>query len=196
MADSVGTKVNPLGVGTSPDQVTDWFRQQLLAALADPLFNVPKPFETWLVDRVAVSGLNIPIGQIVGFGQTTPILASAGTEGTTASTTYDDLDDVVGPQITGLPDGNYLVMFGAGEAFRTNLSGNIIMSVADNDNTASDDNLCMTSATDAVSIMRAAVFTLATGGDNKLIAKYRTSSASTTGNFLYRWLIAIKFSNL
>jgi hypothetical protein len=56
-----------LGIGGAGAEVTDWFQQQLLAALSDPLFNVPKAFETWMVDRVAVAGLNVSAGQIIGF---------------------------------------------------------------------------------------------------------------------------------
>lgn len=56
-----------LGLGGTQAQVTGWFQEQLLAALSDPLFNVPKAFETWMVDRVAFSGLSVSAGQIIGF---------------------------------------------------------------------------------------------------------------------------------
>lgn len=68
---STGGVTAQLGIGGAAVEVTDWFQQQLLTALSDPLFNIPKAFETWMVDRVAMAGLNIPLGQVVGYGQTT-----------------------------------------------------------------------------------------------------------------------------
>lgn len=49
--------------------VPDWFWQYLRAALSQPMKAVPKPFETWMVDRPAVHGVNIPAGQILGFNR-------------------------------------------------------------------------------------------------------------------------------
>lgn len=55
-----------LGLGERQTEVKPWFREQLLAALSDPLFNVSKAFETWMIDRVAMAGLNISVGQVIG----------------------------------------------------------------------------------------------------------------------------------
>lgn len=56
-----------LGVGASQAEVTEWFQQQLLAALNDPLFNLPKSFLTYMTDYVASSGFNLPVGQVIGY---------------------------------------------------------------------------------------------------------------------------------
>lgn len=72
MSSTLGSGSNAqLGLGQAGVEVTDWFREQLLAALSDPMFNVPKVFETWMVDKVAVAGLNIPAGQIIGLRSNT-----------------------------------------------------------------------------------------------------------------------------
>lgn len=73
--------------GNSQVEVADWFAAQLRAALSNPLLYIPKTFETWMNDRVAVSGLDIPIGQIVGYGKVTGIRGEIASDGTTAAGT-------------------------------------------------------------------------------------------------------------
>jgi len=52
-------------------EVPAWFLKNLTGALKAPMFSVPKPFETWMIDKVASSGFQLPISQLVGYGQTT-----------------------------------------------------------------------------------------------------------------------------
>lgn len=67
---------SPLKVGKSDfgqelsaDEVPEVFRRNLHGALKSPMFAVPKEFETWIIDRVAMSGLRVSVAQLVGSSQ-------------------------------------------------------------------------------------------------------------------------------
>ena len=190
MTSSVSAQTQ-LGVGQSPAAVTDWFQQQLIAALSDPLFNLPKVFLTYMADYIATSGLSIPIGQVLGFSQftvqqATPIITSE----TTTSATFDDLA-TVGPEITGLADGQYVILFGA--ALSASAGDNAIMGIKINATEATTaDPTVQTNATTLTSGATAMVKTLSNNGNNTLTARYESTG---TGTFAVRWLIALKFAN-
>jgi hypothetical protein len=178
-------------------EVPDWFQRYLRAALASPLFSVPKPFETWMIDRVATSGFDLPISQIVGFSQFTAQAApTIGTSESTTSTTFTDLA-TVGPSLTGLPDGEYVFFFGA-EA-DTATAGKIaamalsINAAALGTPPIGDD--CESRSDQLVSISRAVTATLSNGGNNSVVAKYATDDALAAAFFSSRWLIALRYAN-
>lgn len=185
------SKVNALGVGSSPKQVTDWFQQQLLAALADPLFNVPKAFETWMVDRVAISGLNVPIGQIVGFSQFTAQYDRVDTSETTTSTLYDDLS-TVGPQIDGLPTGQYVLLYGT-EANVSSSSDTAFMSPNIGGVTPENTFAAKTGSTAFTSIASASLATVDV--PNTTIKMQYAISPAGTATFVTRWLLIIRYAN-
>lgn len=186
-----------LGVG-SDTKVTEWFQQQLLAALADPLFNVPKQFETWVVDRVAVSGLNIPIGQIVGFSGFTAQFDNVVAEAHTTSNVYADasVSGGAGPELDGLADGQYVLFFGGsgGGDFATNTTYHIAASV--NGSTPTDDQSAeFASDRGNTSGAMIVIATLNNDGNNNVKCVYRSSDGTDRGNIRYRWLVALKFAN-
>jgi hypothetical protein len=182
-----------LGLGGTQAEVTGWFQQQLLAALADPLFNIPKAFETWVVDRVAVAGLNIPIGQIVGFMQAAPQVADTVATGeSTPSTSFTDLA-TVGPELTGLPDGQYLFLYGCRAS--NNSAGSLAeMAIKVNATEAAATDAAASSTQVSMSVMRAAAKTLSNDGNNTVTARYQANAAGTA-TFRERWLIALKIAN-
>lgn len=178
-----------LGLGGTQAEVTGWFQQQLLAALADPLFNVPKAFETWVVDRVAVAGLNIGIGQIVGFNQFTLQGApQIGGDETTSSVTYTNLA-TVGPELDGIPAGQYAFFFGAV------LTGSATswMSLKVNTTEANDDDaiLCGGSAL-PVPCMTVVTKTL-TDPNNTVLCRYKVDAG--TCHYTKRFLYGLRFAN-
>lgn len=176
------------GEEKEPDEVPDWFLRMLHAALKRPLFSVPKPFETWMIDKVASSGFDVPIGQIIGFNQfRVQTAARVLTNENTASATYTNLA-TVGPQLTGLPAGKYAVFFGA------LIAGNsALMTVKDNTVAATDDDAIQISlAAGAVSSMGYRDVTL-TDQTNTLLTVYRSTAGSS--QFSRRWLAALKYSN-
>lgn len=197
------TGAQPLQLpGSSDVQVTDWFASQLWAALQNPLLYIPKVFETWMSDRVAVAGLDIPISQIVGFTQFTAtdsgFDSTIGAESTT-STTYVDLT-TSGPKISGLADGSYLILFGC-QPQNATTGDSAVMSLSINGAAASDDYVLSANAVTsaaypagAASCARAVAKTLLNGGNNTVTAKYR-SVLGGTATFGRRWMIALKTAN-
>lgn len=184
--------VAQLGVGGSDVEVTDWFRSQLLAALADPMFNVPKDFLTWILDKVAVSGLNLPIGQIVGFSQFVIQEATEiGGNETTTSGSYTDLA-TVGPTLSGLPDGKYALFFGA--TVSSSSSGiSAYMGLELNGTGPTTSTQLISSAAVPVQAMRVSVATLSSG-NNDVTVKYKTD-LGVTGTYGNRYLYALKIAN-
>lgn len=173
-------------------EVPAWFVNYLYAALKSPLFSVPKPFETWMIDKVASSGFDVPISQVIGFTLFAPQEASVLTASeATTSTNYADLT-TVGPTISGLPDGVYLVQHGC--RAKASVAGNTaVQSVSANGAAASDSDAVMADVDQFVTVSAPVVVTLAAGGNNSITCKYRVSAG--TGTFHLRRLVVARISN-
>jgi hypothetical protein len=165
-------------------------REEIRQYLQDPL-GFPEEYKGWLPEWITQAGIDVPIGQVIGFSQFQVQAAPRiNTSESTASTTYTNLA-TVGPTFTGLADGQYLIMFGAA-ALTT--SGVALMAIELNGAAASDDNsAAFTTTASGVSGAAAFTTTLENGGNNSLLAKYRTTAG--TGTFAYRWLVALKYAN-
>lgn len=113
------------------------------------------------------------------------------TDQTTTSTSYTDLA-TVGPAatITIGANGLALVMFGAG-LYTTAAQKQMSVAVSGATTTAANDNWAIRKddATFTVTQSRSYLFTGLAAGSTTFTAKYKT--ASGTGNFFQRWLIAI-----
>lgn len=167
-------------------------RKALQRSLSFPE-DLPPRFKSWLIDFMAVNIPQIPVSQITGFKQIEQVEVSSATTGTvgtsqtTTSATYVDLA-TVGPQLTGLRNGQYLIFFGVAVLWNTG-GVNAWMSISVNGATAVDADACTVATTVGMSPTRAVVKTLSSGNANTLLAKYRTDGGST-GNYQHRWLIA------
>lgn len=147
------------------------------------------------------SGLNLPISNIVGFQQFTVQQAtSILTAETTASDTYTNLA-TTGPTITGLPDGKYAVFYGA-FGHNSTVGGGAVMSVKLNSAEAIDaDALSVFPASSiaypagGVAASRVIFTTLANGGNNTLLARYRRGNAIGTAQYSTRWMAALRYAN-
>lgn len=136
-----------------------------------------------------------PITSILGFSGFLGIPATdVLTAESTTSLTYTDLA-TVGPELTGLSDGQYLLVFG----FTAENAGGV---VAPSINGASADDsqaaFCQPGGgitiADAISTMRLLAVSLKNNGNSSVTLKYR-SDGTNTGTFLYRWLVAFRFGN-
>lgn len=145
---------------------------------------------TWLEQNPPA----VTIQSIVGFTQfvvrAAPSIQTA--EGTT-SATYVDLA-TVGPTLTMLPDGQYLVLYGA-YGSTSSAAQAVWMSVQPNSTAASDNDAAAFNTTSGVPGARGFLATLRNAGNNTLTAKYRADGAAT-GSFGRRWMIAFKYANL
>lgn len=172
------------------------FDYRVLASLlkSTHALRLPKDTISYLVERMALDALQIPVSQLSGFSGFTARAALVAAEQTTTSTTYVDLT-TVGPQLTGLADGYYLVVWGAQQ--KISLAGDIaVMAIsyngaaADNDYQSRADNV-----NNVASRMAFNTQTLSNGNNNSILAKYRTGSGNT-GTFGARTLLALKYSEL
>jgi hypothetical protein len=150
---------------------------------------------TWLEQNPPA----VTISSIIGFDQFTANVATdVGTNETTTSSTYVDLA-TVGPSLSGIPDGKYLVMFGFTGKWTVAQTGQV-MSVAMNGAAASDADACFVTPTTTggagteASTMRVVAKTLSSGS-NSIVSKYRATQAGNTANFEFRWLVALRYAN-
>jgi hypothetical protein len=149
-----------------------------------------KDFLGYMTEYGALNQPLVPIGQIVGFTGFTATYSNVETAETTSSTSYVDLA-TVGPTVTDLPPGQYVILEG-GYLRNSAASQASAMSFSINGAAASDDDLVGVTFTDNISAMRGSYETL-TEQINTITAKYRVTGG--TGTFARRWLIALKTAN-
>lgn len=174
-------------------------RRQLQRMLSFPE-EFPAKFKNWLKEEMSVNG-TFTRSQIQGLSQFTASSDVIVTPQGTTSTSYADLA-TVGPQLTGLSDGTYVILFGASVYGPT--SGNdffAYMSISANGATPSDDdrahigsNISAASNAIEIGISRAIVMTVSNNNNNSLVVKYKASSGDNP-LFSRRWMIALKVGN-
>jgi hypothetical protein len=176
--------------GTEKSNLRTIIREEIRQYLQDPL-GFPEEYKGWLPEWITQAGIDIPIGQVIGFpGFTAQAATRISVSEGTGSASYTDLA-TVGPTLTGLADGQYVVFFGAAAV---TTSGVCFMAIAENGAAASDSQSAQfATTTGGVSGAAAYLTTLAAAGNNSLEAKYRTTAG--TGTFNHRWLIALKYAN-
>ncbi|HEY5990916.1 MAG TPA: hypothetical protein VIV12_31650 [Streptosporangiaceae bacterium] len=167
-------------------------RDQLKALLDQPDL-LPDKFLSYMTDYLAVNQPLVPISQILGFTDFTANQATTSGTVTTTSTTYVALSG--GPTLSGLSDGNYLLLFGS-QSSVSSAGQTALASPSVNGATPSDAVAAVsTDSTNEGSRVSAAIVALSAGA-NSVELKYRSNLGTSTAKFLGRWLIAIRFSNL
>lgn len=162
----------------------------LNAAAANPLM-IPPDLMSYILDYIQTSRLSIPIGQVFGFSQFTAQFDLVGTTAeSTASGSYVDLA-TVGPTLDGLPDGRYILLYGALMDISID-TGTAYMSPSVNGVTPSNDDAVETSSTSFTSLMTVRPKDLRAGGSNSVVMQY---AATNTGRYVSRWILALRFAN-
>ena len=148
----------------------------------------PDKLKSWLVEYVAVNGALIPSSQIQGFSQLTPIQSQVLTNEGTSSTSYTNLA-TTGPEVTGLADGTYLLIFGA--VFDSS-GPDGYMSPSVNGASPSDNDAAFQqpAAANRFNIARAVTKSIANNNNNTITMKYRVTSGAPS--FKYRWMVALR----
>jgi hypothetical protein len=136
----------------------------------------------------------IPIKQILGFAQFTAQHSEVLTSQTIGSpvNTYRDLA-TVGPRLTELPKGKYVLLFGTNYDASGGATGWMTPSVngaAPNDNDAA---VVAPVNPERFNLTRAVVKDLALD-DNTITMKYKSTQSAPS--FSFRWLIVLKYDNL
>lgn len=153
-----------------------------------------KDFLGYMVDYLALNQPQVPIGQVFGFSQYTAQLDQilTGATADTTSTSYTDLS-TAGPTLTGLPDGQYLILFGAKIKNTTGAGNHSWMSFQPNATTALDADAIDVEVADFGAFARATLKTLSNDGNNTVTCKYRVGSG--TGRYGTCWIAALKYAN-
>lgn len=177
-------------------ELTDKERELLSKMFSNPLL-FPREFKSWISNYLALNGLDIPISQIQGFTSFSANLSEVATNESLAAgtTTYSNLA-TVGPELTGLPDGQYLIGYGC-NASRDTQQRTLYYSPSFNGAAASDNDAAQvdTNTTDYVTLVRFTTETLDAGGNNSITMKYRQSGASTVASYKNRWLVCLRIAN-
>lgn len=113
----------------------------------------------------------------------------------TTSVAYTNLA-TVGPELSGLPDGVYVIWFGAG-AKTTNAAALAFTGLQVNGTGPADDSESVESPAVGGFFPGSTVVvkTLQTGGNNSLRLRYRIQTAPETATFNKRFLIALRAAN-
>lgn len=154
--------------------------------------DLPPEFQSWLVDFIAVNIPQIPISQIVGFSQFTANQSQILASESTTSTSFADLT-TLGPQVSGLSAGQYLLLYGAtGE---NSAGSHAYISVSVNGAAAVDADAAVVepiSTTMDFTLMRAVTKTV-DEASNSFTLKYKVGAG--TGTFYNRWMIVLRIGN-
>jgi hypothetical protein len=168
-------------------------------SLEDPLdrgsIDWPDSFKTGLISWIEANPPVLPIGQIFGFAAfvATPAVVATGSAETTTSAFPVNLA-TTGPQLLDLPDGKYIVRFGA--KLHTSVAGtNAVMGVSINGAAATGTDVAVNGNVNDVSAVYEFITSL-TAGSNTLLTKYGTDGGAATVTYNNRFLIAEKYANL
>jgi len=176
--------------GTEKQGVREIIREELRAYLQDPL-GFPEEFKGWLPEWIGQVGIDLPISQVIGFSQFAPQRAIISTSNNTTSTTYVDLA-TVGPTLSNLPNGKYLVIVTAYMMSSVTTAPALMSPSFNGSAPATADAAICVSTTEATHI-GVSIATLA-AANNEIKAKYRVD-AGATGFFQFRQLVALRMSN-
>lgn len=142
------------------------------------------------------SGFALPISQVVGFQQFSAKSSVTNGQSERNSATYGDpnVSGVAGPSITGLPDGSYVLIYGALAWDSSGGGGTTYMSPKLNSTEAVDgDSVNTTANTSGISVCRAIVATLQNGGNNSVTLRYKMTVG--TGRWDNRFIVALRYAN-
>lgn len=172
--------------GSYQDQLTE-SEQKTRDRILSGFMDAPERFRAWAVSFFENNPPLIPVGQVFGFKvsiRAAPIIATQESVGSTGS--YVDLA-TVGPEITDLASGTYLVIFGA--SVKVASGGQTMnVSISVSGSTPLDDDGFEQASQQETEGVRAKLVTISGTGSIKV--QYKASSTSPT--FAKRWLIAIR----
>lgn len=174
----------------------DTIREVVGKMLAEPI-HLPSAFWEYATRSWVKDAPVLPIGQIFQFNSFLPYVApliNAVTFETTTSSTYGNLA-TTGPTLSHLPDGNYVVLFGAILAKNAAAANDSFMGYSVNSAAVSGSKVCGTGTTQDVSIVGFGNESLSNKGDNTIVAKYRSADNVNIASFLGRWMVAFKYQN-
>lgn len=176
------------------DAVSDGDISLIKKTLSRPevIQQVAPNFFAYMVDYLSVNQPLVPISQISGFSQFTAKFDLVATAQSTSSTSFVDLG-TVGPQLTGLPRGSYVILFGAQYAKASGATMSVSLNGASAD--VEDGATTAVNTGAGMSIMRAVAKTLTDPESNSVVVKYKSDDGGSS-SWQNRWLIVLRYANI
>jgi len=168
-------------------------RQLLSKMFSDPL-SIPPEWKAWLVSYLEANPPVLPISQIHGFQAFAMHHAEVSPNQTYGGPvdTFQDLA-TVGPTLTELPAGSYILIFGCNYDASGGATGMMAPSINGAAADANDACLIVPVNVERFNLMRAIAKDLP-DPSNTITMKYLCSQIGPA--FQLRWLIALKYANL
>ena len=177
---------------SQPSQLRETIKQVIREVFSDPLHPILDTFMASIPNYLEINPPLLPVSQITGF---TKFTASAATSisaiESTSSGTYIDLA-TVGPQLTNLADGKYVVFVGVNDNSRFAASTTYV-GVKVNSTEASDTNALRIPQTAGA---QALLISASAGGANTVTMRYRVTDSGGSTSIGGRWMVALKYSNI
>ena len=145
---------------------------------------------------LAQVGMRIPITQVDGFSGFAAKVATVTTDQTTSSTTYVDLT-TVGPTVSGLAKGRYVLLYGA-QGFSDTGAETLYNPGLNGSNPASDATAARfggTGTDDGGSNQGVFASLVDFSTDNNSITMKYKMFAAGTGHWHFRWLLVLKYAD-
>lgn len=145
------------------------------------------------------SGFQLPISQVVGFTQFTAQYANVSNSEAipafTSSTNYYGDLTTVGPEITNLPSGSYLLIYGAYLEGQPSTNTVAFCAPSINGSVPSDSQAAIQQALYQVSVSAASLATLSNDTNSVKLQYRRATSGPYDPTATYRWLVALRYAN-
>ena len=163
----------------------------------DPTELLATPFPAWIRNRMEIDPPTLLASQMIGFSQYQVKGDVITTSESTSSTSFGNLA-TTGPTLSGLPDGEYLILLSCKMVVDPGEEGRMGVSV---NGAAVDTDKILTAqygvagfGTIDFPASTAFLQQLSNDGDNGIVAKYRVSAGTVA--FSKRSVIAFKYANL
>ncbi len=179
----------------SLQNMTEEDRKLLSKVLSKPL-QFPENFKGWLSDYIATNIPKLPISHIYGFKlEGVRIAPTITTFESTSSATFGNLA-TVGPQLTGVADGLYLVFYGA-KTFTTDFALGTFsrMGIEVNGAAITSDNRIEQPQRGGIGESMSFMVRASNDHNNTFIAKYASDTAGEQVSFEKRWLVLFKVTD-
>lgn len=162
--------------------------QRLLSAPEE----FPREFGSWISAYLAVNG-ELDKRQINGVSNFSVYPADEVVdEDSVSSTSFGDLSHV-GPSLTGLKNGLYIVQFG-GLARAGDADGSYAIETISVNGTVTSDEIW--AGANFSSVSKTAHVALTQGNNNSIVAKYRRFGGAAAVTWRQRWMVAIRYGTL
>jgi hypothetical protein len=197
--------VSPANPETTKEDIA--LMQRVLAAASRNPNMIPADFMAYLIDYLQTQRLSLPIGQVFGYDNSVNSIvasalaatfkahiASSEPEVSITSTSYATFTGA--PAITGLDDGQYLVLWGA-SAKGDDSAGGSDLNFTYIANGSATGNICEQQDQDWYSsVARGDTVTLGAGaGANTLAMVALTTTAGHTSKIRNAWIACLKYAN-